>query len=353
MNSNRVDSYHNYSFELLDNRTRIRKDDIWVRFRIFYFIFLFLIFASVFGWKLSLKLFNFLHYNSPLLTQGCLCNEENFCFKSCNSSDNPKFGRPFSCALLPHLMRLNLSNLKTSNRSFRSIFVTTIRNGQMELMRDFVTSIRAVHRNTTILIYNLGLNEHQVNEISKWCNVVLQSLDANLFGGKLEEPLELDAIIQTSLNYNSFIFLDLRTRLLQSTKSLVANQTEEFIPLFLETQSNMSDNPNDYFPVSSSNTSHEKSIGFVLRNSKLPRSTLKWLFLCSRTDDCRKQLKSTRSLEFIDKIVQQTRQLNRFIPNNKQTEMRYHDLQITQRYFTLKKSVKVKTTSDLSCSLVM
>jgi hypothetical protein len=96
--------FYSYSFQLLDDRMRRRREDLWRRYRSIYLFALFLVFGFTFGWEASQSLISFVRYKAPFLVQGCFCNDDNvsLVFKS-NSFD-------FSSALLV-LTRVDIRNM--------------------------------------------------------------------------------------------------------------------------------------------------------------------------------------------------------------------------------------------------
>lgn len=69
--------FYSYSFQLIDDRMRRRRDDLWRRYRSIYLFTLFLIFIITIGWEASQSMINFMRFKAPFLVQGCFCNEDN------------------------------------------------------------------------------------------------------------------------------------------------------------------------------------------------------------------------------------------------------------------------------------
>ncbi|KAI6238829.1 hypothetical protein M3Y99_00639800 [Aphelenchoides fujianensis] len=191
--------YREYSFQLLDEHVRKPKADWWSRLRPVYLLALLLLFGFAFGWAFGGRIVHFLRLHSPLLIQGCMCNGENFCFKSVNESGGQQFGRPFDCALYSELLRFELVGAPKEQldavKSEGKVVATVATAGEFEKLRSFVANTRLVHPHAKIVVYNQGLSGEESEQAAGWCDVIVHSLESS--DVPVEGPPKLRALLKS------------------------------------------------------------------------------------------------------------------------------------------------------------
>lgn len=117
-----------------------------------------------------------------------------FCFNGLNQTGHIKYGKPFDCSLYSGLKQLNLldSNIKDPlNGNIKSqlkkpIIVTSVNAENYGNLANFIAEVGRFYENSTIVIYDLGMEQKQViKSRSQVINFIFRLINSSLNGVKL------------------------------------------------------------------------------------------------------------------------------------------------------------------------
>ncbi|KAI6195039.1 hypothetical protein M3Y96_01188800 [Aphelenchoides besseyi] len=111
----------------------------------------------------------------------CLCNGENFCFRGIGNDGKLKKGRRFDCNLYEGLKQNGLLDSNARNTApdydrinetdWSPLFVSSVSHDHMGEMRAFFRNISSYYPRSKFIIFDIGLRQNEVVELSSWCNV--------------------------------------------------------------------------------------------------------------------------------------------------------------------------------------
>ncbi|KAI6185751.1 Protein of unknown function DUF1647 domain containing protein [Aphelenchoides besseyi] len=243
----------------------------------------------------------------------CNCNGENFCFKGLDEVGNVRLGFPFNCSLYEQLKSLQLLDSDAANAkpdykqieaddNWSPVFVTSVSTTHFRELRNFVKTIRTHYPKSKIVIFDIGLQAKEIEELKSWCLVEYRRFDFSKYPPHVKKIMNYSfklAIIEAFQTYKTFFYLDTSVRI--KSKNLAAFlqgvQSGVLLPfsthmvaihsVYATTHPNMS----TYLPLPLIITQmHEIQSPSFLSDSPYTRYILKWLaqvwYLCATTKDC-------------------------------------------------------------------
>ncbi|CAD5219257.1 unnamed protein product [Bursaphelenchus xylophilus] len=237
----------------------------------------------------------------------CECNGENFCFPGVDENLRRKFGRPFPCDHYRYLKRFDLTEAESRtapnaieeiNEDWQPVFVSGCSEDHFREMVGLVKNIRQRIQNPRIIVYDLGLNSTQIEEVKSWCNVEYRFFVFEQYPEHFRNLRNyafkaiIAEVLQTEKN---FFYYDSSVRLKNDAHKIIpeavkAGRSPPFMnynaaphSVYAVTQEGMY----DYLPLPHQIVlaKEYQSLLFV-SDSPFTRRAIKWFMLCALTEDC-------------------------------------------------------------------
>ncbi|KAI6212627.1 hypothetical protein M3Y94_00048600 [Aphelenchoides besseyi] len=259
----------------------------------------------------------------------CNCNGENFCFKGLDEVGNVRFGLPFNCSLYEKLKSLQLLDSDAAkvkpdykqivaDDNWSPVFVTCASSDHFSELRGFVKTIRTHYPKSKIVVFDIGLQPNEIEELWTWCLVEYWFFDfskypdhvkklknysfkmANIVGSDYSTDFKVE-LQEAFATYKTFFYFDSSVRItgknlltfLKGVQSgvLLPFSTHTFTwthafpghSVYATTHPNMS----AYLPLPLIvGQMDEFQSPHFLSDSPYTRYILKWWYLCAMTKDC-------------------------------------------------------------------
>ncbi|KAI6198857.1 Protein of unknown function DUF1647 family-containing protein [Aphelenchoides besseyi] len=157
----------------------------------------------------------------------CNCNGENFCFTGLDEVGNVRLGLPFNCSLYEKLKSLQLLDSDAANAkpdykqivaddNWSPVFVTSVSISHFRELRNFVRTIRTHYPKSKIVIFDVGLQRKEIQELKSWCLVEYRRFEFSKYPPHVKKIMNYSfklAIIEAFQTYKTFFYLDTSVRI--------------------------------------------------------------------------------------------------------------------------------------------
>ncbi|KAI6185777.1 hypothetical protein M3Y98_00061300 [Aphelenchoides besseyi] len=239
----------------------------------------------------------------------CNCNGENFCFKGLDEVGNVRLGLPFNCSLYEQLKSLQLLDSDAANAkpdykqieaddNWSPVFVTSVSTTHFQELRNFVKTIRAHYLKSKIVIFDVGLQAEEIEELKSWCLVEYRRFDFSKYPPHVKKIMNYSfklAIVEAFQTYKTFFYFDTSVRItgknlaafLQGVQSGVLLPFSTHMVAIHSVYATTHPNMSTYLPLPLIITQmHEIQSPSFLSDSPYTRYILKWWYLCAMTKNC-------------------------------------------------------------------
>ncbi|KAI6185770.1 hypothetical protein M3Y98_00060400 [Aphelenchoides besseyi] len=250
------------------------------------------------------------HLISSIKMDLCNCNGENFCFKGLDEVGNVRLGLPFNCSLYEKLKSLQLLDSDAANAkpdykqieaddNWSPVFVTSVSTTHFQELRNFVKTIRAHYLKSKIVIFDVGLQAEEIQELMSWCLIEYRKFDFSKYPPHVKKIMNYSfklAIVEAFQTYKTFFYFDTSVRI--TGKNLITFlqgvQSGVLLPFSTHTYAvhsvyaTIHPKMSTYLPLPLIITQMQElqSTAQFISDSSYTRYILKWWYLCALTEHC-------------------------------------------------------------------